>query len=86
VTISAATADFDATESQLKQMIDQKKIEDLPVNGRSAYGLVLLSPGITDCAATTTRSFWMARTTRLSSEKQPDSKSGYTSRVPRPDQ
>ena len=52
VTISAATAGIDATESQLGQIIDQKKIEDLPVNGRSAYGLVQLSPGITTYSGT----------------------------------
>jgi Carboxypeptidase regulatory-like domain len=52
VTVSAGAADIDTTESQLGQTIDQRKIDDLPLNGRSAYGLVLLSPGITSYSGT----------------------------------
>jgi hypothetical protein len=46
VTVSADATEIDATESQLGQTVDQRKIEDLPLNGRSAYSLVQLSPGI----------------------------------------
>ncbi len=52
VTITAETAEINATDSQLGQTIDQKKIQDLPVNGRSAYGLALLSPGVTNYSGT----------------------------------
>lgn len=52
VTVSAETAEIDTTNSQLGHIIDRKSIEDLPVNGRSAYGLVLLSPGITNYTGT----------------------------------
>jgi len=51
VTVSSGAEDMDTTESQLGQTIDQRKIEDLPLNGRSAYGLVLLSPGISSYSA-----------------------------------
>ncbi|WP_446743640.1 carboxypeptidase regulatory-like domain-containing protein [Silvibacterium acidisoli] len=52
VTVSAATPGIDATESQLGQTIDQEQIRDLPLNGRSAYGLALLSPGVSNYTGT----------------------------------
>lgn len=52
ITVSAAGAEIDTTESQLGQTVDQKRIEDLPLNGRSAYSLVLLSPGVTNYTGT----------------------------------
>lgn len=53
VTVLAATAGIDTTESQLGQTIDQEQIRDLPLNGRSAYGLALLSPGVSNYTGTT---------------------------------
>jgi len=51
-TVSADTTEIDASESQLSQTVDQKKIEDLPLNGRSAYRVVQLSPGISSYSGT----------------------------------
>ncbi len=48
VTVSAATTLVDTRESQLGETVDQKRIEDLPLNGRNAYDLVQLVAGITN--------------------------------------
>ncbi len=47
VTVSAATALVDTRESQIGETVDQKRMEDLPLNGRDAYNLVQIVPGIT---------------------------------------
>jgi len=52
VTVSARTPGIDATESQIGQTIEQQQIQDLPLNGRSAYGLALLSPGVSNYTGT----------------------------------
>ena len=48
VTVDATAALVDTRESQLAETIDQKRIVDLPLTGRSAYDLVQLVPGITN--------------------------------------
>lgn len=48
VTVAAATTLIDTRESQLGSTIDQKRLEELPLNGRDAYDLVQLSPGVTN--------------------------------------
>ena len=54
VTVSAATTLVDTRESQLGNTVDQKRIEDLPLNGRNAYDLVQLVPGVTHYSAAAT--------------------------------
>jgi Carboxypeptidase regulatory-like domain/TonB-dependent Receptor Plug Domain len=51
VTVSAAGALIETRESQLSATVDQKQIEDLPLNGREAYSLVQLVPGVTTYSA-----------------------------------
>jgi hypothetical protein len=51
VNIEAGTTMVDTRESQLGETIDQKRIQDLPLVGRSAYDLVQLVPGITGYSA-----------------------------------
>ena len=51
VTVSATTTLVDTRESQLGETVDQKRIEDLPLNGRNAYDLVQIVPGITNYSA-----------------------------------
>lgn len=46
VTVSAASVLLDETTSSLSQVIEDKKIEGLPLNGRSAFRLVQLTPGV----------------------------------------
>src|SRR5580658_7265969 len=48
VTVSASTTLVDTLESQLASTIDEKRLEDLPLNGRDAYDLVQISPGVTN--------------------------------------
>jgi len=48
VVVEAATTLVDTRESQLGSTIDQKRLEELPLNGRNAYDLVQLSPGVTN--------------------------------------
>jgi Carboxypeptidase regulatory-like domain len=54
VTVTAATTMVDTSESQLGYTVDQQRITDLPLNGRSAYSLVQITPGVTDYAAGST--------------------------------
>lgn len=54
VTVTAATTLVDTRESQLSETVDQKRIEDLPLNGRDPYFLVQVVPGITAYTAQTT--------------------------------
>ncbi len=51
VTVRAGTTMVDTRESQLGQTVDQRHIQDLPLNGRNAYDLVQLVPGVTNYAA-----------------------------------
>jgi len=51
VNIEAATTMVDTRESQLGETIDQKRIQDLPLVGRSAYDLVQIVPGINNYSA-----------------------------------
>ena len=46
VTVTAATTLVDTVGSTLGSTIDQRRIEELPLNGRDAYDLAPLSPGI----------------------------------------
>lgn len=46
VTVQADTTLVDTRESTVSTTIDQRRIEDLPLVGRSAYDLVALVPGI----------------------------------------
>lgn len=48
VVVSAATTLVDTRESQLGITVDQQRIRDLPTNGRNAYDLVQLVPGVTN--------------------------------------
>jgi hypothetical protein len=47
VTVTAASALVDTRESQLSETVSQKRIQNLPLNGRDPYSLVQLVPGIT---------------------------------------
>jgi hypothetical protein len=51
VTVTAATVLVETRESQLSATIDQKRVEDLPLNGRAAYSLVQTVPGVTTYSA-----------------------------------
>lgn len=51
VTVTATTTLVDTRESQVAQTVDQRRIEDLPLNGRNTYDLVQLVPGITGYTA-----------------------------------
>jgi hypothetical protein len=51
VTVVASTTLVDTRESQLGETVDQKRIEDLPLNGRDPYTLVQIVPGITSYTA-----------------------------------
>jgi hypothetical protein len=74
VNVDAATTQIDTRESQVGQTIDQKQIEDLPLNGRNAQSLVQLVPGITTFIAnspigtTGSASFSTNGNTQMSSE------------------
>ena len=48
VTVTADATMIDTRESQLGETVDQKRIQDLPLNGRNAYSLVQLVPGVTN--------------------------------------
>jgi hypothetical protein len=51
VTVMATTATVDTTESQLGETVDRQRVADLPLNGRNAYSLVQIVPGVTSYTA-----------------------------------
>lgn len=51
LTVEAATTLVDTRESQVGSTVDQRRIEELPLNGRNAYDLVQTVPGVTNYAA-----------------------------------
>jgi hypothetical protein len=51
VTVNAGAAMIETRESQLGETVDQKRIEDLPLNGRDVSSLVQLVPGVTSYGA-----------------------------------
>ena len=48
MTVEARTALVDTRESQIGSTVDSKRIQDLPLNGRNAYDLVPIVPGVTN--------------------------------------
>jgi hypothetical protein len=50
VTVDAGTTLVDTRESQVGSTVDEKRIQDLPLNGRNAYDLVQIVPGVTNYA------------------------------------
>ncbi len=48
ITVDAQTALVDTRESQIGSTVDQRRIQDLPLNGRNAYDLVQIVPGVTN--------------------------------------
>lgn len=50
VTVEADSALVDTRSSQVGETIDQKRIEDLPLNSRDPYALVTIAPGVTNYA------------------------------------
>jgi hypothetical protein len=48
ITVQADTTLVDTRESQVGSTVDQKRIEDLPLNGRNAYDLLTILPGVTN--------------------------------------
>lgn len=50
VMVTADTTLVDTRESQIGATVDQKRIEDLPLNGRNAYDLLTVLPGVTNYA------------------------------------
>jgi hypothetical protein len=51
VTVSGGGQLIEMRESQIGETVDQKRIEDLPLNGRDVSSLVQLVPGVTDYGA-----------------------------------
>ena len=47
-TVEASTALVDTRDSQIGDVVDQERIQDLPLNGRNAYDLVQTLPGVTN--------------------------------------
>ncbi len=48
VTVEAGTTLVDTRESQIGETVDQKRMQDLPLNGRDAYDLVQIVAGVTN--------------------------------------
>lgn len=48
ITVNARTGLVDTRESEIGETVDQKSIQDLPLNGRNAYDLVQTVPGVTN--------------------------------------
>jgi len=53
VDVEATTTMVDTRESQLGETIDQRNIQELPLNGRNVYDLVTILPGVTGYTADT---------------------------------
>lgn len=53
VHVTAATTLVDTRESQIGTTVDQRRITELPLNGRDAYTLVQLAPGVTSYTSNT---------------------------------
>lgn len=51
INVEASTTLVDTRESQIGETIDQRRIEELPLNGRNAYDLLGTLPGVTNYAA-----------------------------------
>ncbi len=51
ISVDTTTAMVDTREAQLAETIDQRRIQELPLNGRNPYDLVTLVPGITTYTA-----------------------------------
>ena len=51
ITVEAGTALVDTRGSQLGETVSQKLIQDLPLNGRNAYDLLQILPGVTNYAS-----------------------------------
>jgi carboxypeptidase family protein/TonB-dependent receptor-like protein len=51
IDVEADTTLVDTRESQIGETIDQKRIQELPLNGRNAYDLLPILPGVTNYAA-----------------------------------
>jgi hypothetical protein len=51
VQVSAAPPALDLNTSSVGQVIENKRIMDLPLNGRSSFGLALLTPGVNPTGA-----------------------------------
>ena len=50
VTVEGDTTLVDTRSSQIGNTVDQKRIQDLPLNGRNAYDLLTILPGVTNYA------------------------------------
>jgi len=50
ISVEADTTLVDTRESQIGETIDQRRIQDLPLNGRNAYDLLPVVPGVTNYA------------------------------------
>ncbi len=48
ITVEATNTLIDTRSSQLATTVDQRRLEELPLNGRDAYDLVNLSPNVTN--------------------------------------
>lgn len=48
ITVESDTTLVDTRESQIGNTVDQKRIVDLPLNGRNAYDLLTILPGVTN--------------------------------------
>ena len=48
ITVEARTTLVDTRESQIGETVDQKRLQDLPLNGRNAYDLLQIVPGVTN--------------------------------------
>ncbi len=54
VTVAAETTQVKATSSAITNLVSQKQVPDLPLNGRNFQQLMLLSPGAEIARAATT--------------------------------